>query len=451
MKKYKRLIEEEPAKEPPHPDYIRKLASPERYQMEMKIECLDQTLPEDHEARIVWSFVNSLDVSCFVKRISSIEGGSGRASINPKVLVALWIYAISEGVTTASKIAKYCKENIAYKWICGNISVQRHVLAKFRSKNADLFEDLILQSVVLLLDRDLITLKQVAQDGTKIQASAAKSSMKRKKTLVDKCLELKRHIINLEKEQKSHDIDERIANKKKRELEETKRKMKRVLEAAKEIDKHKEHLNKNRENNKKKPLPTKETSKLRASTSDPQSRNMKFPGGSFHCAYNFQIVTEAQSELVLLANPSQSSSDTGQLLPIYERLKSTYKRGFESYLVDSAYLKPMDLKQLYNDNCLVYSPVKNGTGKMIKRKAFKKGKGSDAEREFVKRMESNEAQKVYNRRIRLSETINAFLKNRGLGRLMIRGLEKVKGFINLACLTYNMQIIKRKHAEVLSA
>jgi transposase len=427
----------------------RKLLKPSRNQVFMQSQTLDEQLPLDHEARIVWQFVETLDLLKFKKRIFSLEGCDGRAAIDPRILIALWIYAILDGVVVASKIAQYCKENIAYSWISGEVSAQRHVLAKFRAQNADLFEELIVQSVTLLVDKGLVTLKEVSQDGVKVKASAAKSSMHRKRTLCEKAIELNKHIKKLEKEEKSHRLEKVELARKKREISSYKEKMKRVIDAAKEINQHKETMNATRQNNGKKKLSNKEVSKLRASTTDPECRKMKMADKSVQCAYNFQIAVETGLELVLKTSVRQSSSDTGTMLPMFNSLKELYALTPKKYLVDSAYIKRDDLVSMFLKGCSVYSPTNKSTALTIKKRVFSKKESTSAEKEFILRMSTLEAQKIYNKRIRTSETINAFIRNRGLSHFMIRGLRKVKGMIDLICLTYNLQIIKRLYPSVL--
>jgi len=69
---------------------------------------LDALLPDDHLARLIWAAVERLDLSAFAAEIKVVEGGPGRAAADPAVLVALWIYATSQGEHRAREVARLC-------------------------------------------------------------------------------------------------------------------------------------------------------------------------------------------------------------------------------------------------------------------------------------------------------------------------------------------------------
>ena len=58
-------------------------------------------LPEEHQARIVWAYVCGLDLSELRGRIQAVEGGPGQAPADPRILLALWLYATLRGVGSA--------------------------------------------------------------------------------------------------------------------------------------------------------------------------------------------------------------------------------------------------------------------------------------------------------------------------------------------------------------
>ena len=72
-----------------------------RDQVEMMTKALDDLLPEDHLARDVWRFVQGLDLSIALNKIMSVEGNAGRPAIDPKILLALWLFATLKGIGSA--------------------------------------------------------------------------------------------------------------------------------------------------------------------------------------------------------------------------------------------------------------------------------------------------------------------------------------------------------------
>ena len=95
----------------------------ERRQVRMQAFALDELLPEDHPARLVWEYVEGLDVSVLYEPIRSVKGRAGRDAVDPKILLALWLYATLDGVGPARQLDRLCRDQAAYQWICGGVSV----------------------------------------------------------------------------------------------------------------------------------------------------------------------------------------------------------------------------------------------------------------------------------------------------------------------------------------
>src|SRR2546426_63666 len=124
---------------------------PNRAQLELRSVDLDGLLPPDHRARIVWEFVEGLDLSPLYAGIRAVEGAAGRPPIDPAILTALWLYATLEGVGSARALDRLCDEHDAYRWLCGGVGVNYHTLAAFRVDHADVLDALLTQSVAALL------------------------------------------------------------------------------------------------------------------------------------------------------------------------------------------------------------------------------------------------------------------------------------------------------------
>jgi transposase len=422
----------------------RKYAPINRYQTNLLYSSLDCQLPANHQARVVWKFVENLDLTEFIEPISTIEWGSGRPAIHPKILIALWIYGISEGIVSSRKIAKYSKEHWGFAWICGNVSVGHHALSGFRAKYAHLFQELVVQSISLLVHNDLLELKQISQDGVKIQANASKASFHRKKTLKEMKAEVSKHIRTLEHQQKNGEMERAEREQKSRELIQAQEKEKRFKKALSELEKHKNEKNENRIKHNKNKLSNQEISQMRVSTTDPECRNMRMADGSYKSAYNIQIATEVNSELAVGLKVTQAGTDGGQMLPMYQYLKCTYEQAVDHYLADLGYKNAQDLEAMFEEGVSVYMPTK-GTALSLKKRVLSDNnkKVPLAQRDWIERMETDEGNKLYSRRIRSSETINAYFRNHGLGRILVKGLGNINGMLGLFCLAYNLTVLQR--------
>lgn len=156
---------------------------PQRDQVQMRFESLEQMLPPEHPARAVWAFACSLDLSAWTARIRSRRGDVGAPAIDPRLLVALWLMATLDGIASAREIARLCSEHIAYRWLCGDKPVNYHTIADFRRSDPAALEGLSAQSAAALLHEGLADLACVAQDGVRVRACAGNSSFRRERTL----------------------------------------------------------------------------------------------------------------------------------------------------------------------------------------------------------------------------------------------------------------------------
>src|SRR4029079_9267229 len=157
-----------------------RLRVPHREQIEMHWASLDELLEVEHRARVVWAAVAGLRVDGPLEGMKAVEGNVGRDATDPRLLVALWVYATLEGVGSARELARLCEKHLAYQWLCGGVTVNYHLLAAFRSQGGDRWDELLTQLVAALLSEGLVTMTRVAQDGMRVRASAGKASFRRR-------------------------------------------------------------------------------------------------------------------------------------------------------------------------------------------------------------------------------------------------------------------------------
>src|SRR5262249_7895053 len=144
---------------------------------------LEELLEPDHPARKVWAYVQSLDLSDLYDRIRSRLGGPGDYATDPRILVALWLYATFRGVSSARELDELCQHHHAYRWLAGGVSLNYHTLSDFRTDHPDFLQDLLTHSVEVLRQQGLVPLDLVAQDGMRVRASAGAASFHRQATL----------------------------------------------------------------------------------------------------------------------------------------------------------------------------------------------------------------------------------------------------------------------------
>lgn len=149
--------------------------------MELRAISLEDLVPADHRVRLVWRFVEGLDLSGFQAAIKAVEGQPGHPPADPRILVALWValwlFATIEGIGSAGAVARLCEEHIAYQWLCGGVGMNAKTLADFRV--GTLLERLLVDSFTALVRAGVASLDRIAQDGVRVRASAGAASFRR--------------------------------------------------------------------------------------------------------------------------------------------------------------------------------------------------------------------------------------------------------------------------------
>ena len=416
----------------------RKLLQASRNQIEMIVSALDEMIPDNHPVRAVWTYVEKLDLSKALNKIETIEGCVGRPAVDPKILVALWLYATIEGIGSARVLARYAHEHIAFKWICGNVEVERRTISDFRIKHSDLFDDLLAQGVAILVHAEQVTLKEIAQDGLRVRANASKNSFHRKNTLQEQYKKAKERINCLKKELQddSSQCTNREKTNKQRIAEE---RLKKIEEAQMNLQKIIQESDRNRQKHKKKALTQDDKAEIRASTTDPDARKMKMPDGSFHAAYNFQFAVATDTTVIVGVDVVQAGTDGGQILPMYNQIKERFQITPERYLADGGFKNKSDVEILTKEGCKVYMPVQeNANGKKVKNKHEAKNYESEEIGQWRSRMVEEESKNIYKRRSSTVELVNARLRGYGLYRLCVRGLNKAKSIAKMFAVAHNM-------------
>src|SRR6476646_1501370 len=92
-----------------------RLRKPDRSQVTMRVECDDQLIAPVHQARTIWSVVERLDLSAFHQLLKARDGVCGRDATDPRLQVALWLYAATRGVGSARELARLCVESRPYR------------------------------------------------------------------------------------------------------------------------------------------------------------------------------------------------------------------------------------------------------------------------------------------------------------------------------------------------
>ena len=408
-----------------------RLREPARDQIELRVCDLDSLIGDDHAVRAMWAYAQRLDLSELEAEIKAREHTPGQAPASPRLLLALWLYATSDGVGSARALAKLCEQHHAYRWLCGGVSVNYHGLADFRTAHPELLDRLLTETVASLSLSGVIDLDEVVQDGVKVRAAAGASSFRRRKTLDGELAKARQLVERLQREGES---DPDAGNRRRqaaaaRAARERQARVEAALVKLGEIEAERERRKKTNK------AEVKKQGQPRASTTDAQARVMKMADGGFRPAYNCQLATVAQGQIVVGASVTATGSDRGLLRPMVDELERRHGRRPERYLVDGGFNKNADTEWAAGEGVTVYGPpcrTKHGTDPYAPRPDD--GPGVAAWRQ---RMQSAEGKEIYKRRS-MGECINARVRNNGLYQFTVRGLAKVQAVLHWHALANNI-------------
>jgi len=156
---------------------------PNRQQLQWLPRDLEAALAEEHPARAIWGVLDKMDLSGFYGAIKATLDRPGRPTTDPQVLLALWLLGTVEGIGSARRLTRLCQEHDAYRWLCGGVPINYHMLSDFRVVHQEALDGLLTQIVASLMAAGAVTLERVAQDGMRVRASAGASSFRRRDRL----------------------------------------------------------------------------------------------------------------------------------------------------------------------------------------------------------------------------------------------------------------------------
>jgi transposase len=427
------LPERKPVETPPTEGGRPRLRLAEREQMVMRTLSLNQMLSCDDDARVVWDFVCQADLSKLLVQIRAVEGHVGRNAADPRILLSLWLLATLKGVGSARELDRLCERHLSYQWLCGDVTMNYHTLADFRVQHAEVLNDLLTEQVASLMHSGAVALERVAQDGMRVRASAGKSSFRRAATLEECLAEAKQRVEELQRELEQ---DPGVASRREqaareRAARERLEKVKAAMAVCVEVQAAKQ---KRGGDSLKHPA--------RASTTDPEARNMKMPDGGYHPAYNVQFSTDTTTQVIAGVDVVNQGTDAGQLMPMVEQIKKRTGVRPKDVLADGGFSTKEDIQQL-NDpeqGYKVYTPVKEEEQQRRKgQDPFAARAGESAQlTEWRTRMGTDEAKQIYKQRASTAECVNALARQRGLQQFRVRGLQKVRAVAIWFALAHNL-------------
>lgn len=469
----------------------------DRRQLLLRTVDVEQLVPEDDPVRAIWDLSDRVNLDLFYKSIESQEGEAGREAIDPRLLICVWVYAYSQGMSSAREVARLMEYHPGFQWLAGMRVINHHTLSDFRIRYKDALDDLFTQMLGVLSSEGLLTLERVAHDGTKIKANASTSSFRREDRLKEHLRLAKEQVDHMGDPRTAQEVTPRIRAARERAAKE---KQTRLEEALQELERVR-----NQRGRRCSP------EEVRTSTTDPEARIMKNSNDGYRPSYNLQLSTDATAGAVVSVDVSQRASDT-DLVQAVEQIEARLGKRPQQVLADSEYtthenvmaldqkkvdfigsLRPPPLsllkqpraKPAWGPSAFTYEPSTNtvrcANGKTLHHvvtyekyfhrtseyrasvadcrpcpyrglcsprtpsRILKRSEPIPIIAAFRSRMKTEAAQAIFKQRGPIAEFTNAWLKEKlNLRQFRLRGRVKAKTEALWATLTLNMQIWIRR-------
>lgn len=492
------------------PDACPKIKPIDRDQSAFVSLWVENLVPADDKVRAIWDLTGRLDLSRLYEKIVSREGSAGQAAEDPRLLVAIWVWSYSEGVSSSRQVEHLIGQEPALMWLCGLGRISHATLANFRKDHKTELDELFTQVLGILETAGAVTLERVMVDGTKIQAQAGIDTFRREGTLRAN-LEKARAVVE---QMANPDAQSTVTGTTKRSLavrdRAARQRLERMEDALKELEKVQ---------GRKKSAEEKEGARI--SLTEPEARLMKHGDRAIRPSYNAQLATDAECKAIVTAHLTQDANDMDSLEPAIDLVKQNTGREPEQVVADGGYttranitaMKERDIDFIgslgdqaarqaaavtargiaagFSSQFFILQPgsktLQCPAGKQLQymrqntvrgdlyhryqatggdcaacvyRKqccpgqpekgravALRVGEAADIAA-FRQKMEGEEAKKVYRQRGEVAEFPNAWIKEKiGLRKFSLRGIVKAGIELTWACLTYNVMLWIRHSRE----
>jgi transposase len=423
-----------------------RLRQAERRRVSLRPLSLEDLLPADHRARFVWAFTERLDLSGLYGATKAAEGHPGHPPADPRILLALWLYATVEGVGSARELDRLCREHVGFEWLCGGVGMNHTTLAEFRVAHGAVLERLLTDSFAAMLETGHASLDRVAQDGMRVRAAAGAASFRLQASLERCRAEAAAEVARLRAELEADPgaLSRRQAAARRRAAADRERRVEAALAVAEQpaAERHGDP----RPQDEDPPGPedgaagkgaAKPPPGPRVSTTDAEARVMKMPDGGFRPAFNLGFAGDPRSTMIAAVTLDNSGSDKGQLRPMSEWLAAAYGQRPGEHLVDGGFAKLADIEALAAAGVAVFAPVPKPRDAARDPHAPRQGDGPGVAA-WRQRMGGEAAKAICKQRAATAECVNAQCRNRGLLRFLVRGLERAKAVGLWHALAHNM-------------
>ena len=291
---------------------------------------LDDWLPPEHLARFVAELVDEhLDLS----RIHAVyTEGRGGPPYDPRLMVRILLYGYTTGVRSSRRLEAACVDVVAFRWLAAGVAPDYRAIARFRKRHLSALGHLFVQALALCQAAGMVSLGQVALDGTKVRANASRRKAMSYARMSEKEKVLAEEVSALLADAERIDKNEDKKFGKNRRGDDVETVAAKGQAAANEAV----------------PKP-----KAQRNFTDPDSKIMLTSDGAFHQCYNAQAVVDADHQVIVATEVDICAADVGNLIAMTGKTVANTGWAPGQMLADAGYCSAdnLDAAERFTDTC----------------------------------------------------------------------------------------------------
>lgn len=286
---------------------------------------LEDLVAPDAKCRHIARYIDRLDLSAFYADYSD-QGGD---AFDPRIMLATWFLAYSEGITSTRKVEQLCRRDLHFIYISGHLQPDHTSLSRFRQRHSDRLADVFVQIVRLGVEDGVSTFDLIAIDGTKVEARGSRRQLRTGKQLEAQLEKVRATIQDylqqcelLDVSSQAQDIQQVTER-----IEQLKALEQKLLDRQQTLEQR------------KRTLQSKDRAKHKINLTEPDARSMnKVNGKRAAPAYNAQVSVDTASGLIVGQTVTDAPTDQQQFSEQHQTVEATLSDDPDrQYVADAGY------------------------------------------------------------------------------------------------------------------
>lgn len=312
----------------------------DRSQIVLFSECLDEVLPSDHCVRRIVELLEQLDWSDWEREYK--HEGRGKPPIHPRVMCGIILYGLMRGVRSSRQLEEALVVRLDFRWLAEARTIDHSTFCRFRQKHVDQLKALFVKITLIAKRAGLLSLVELAVDGTKIRANNHRSAKLKVKELAEWKTQLELRFKELNEQADQLDREKRVDPKNDRRLQNTQSRLAQISRAIEEVAQLEEMG---------------EAIPQRIPTTDVQSRVTRSKEGSFAPNYTPVTAVDPTSGLIVATEVISGSDEKSVLPKVLDEVKAEHGELPERVLADTIYNHNTNLKAMEERGIELHAPI----------------------------------------------------------------------------------------------